>query len=66
MEDGHDAAMFAWFSTLMLVRRKWIPPHKTNNKKTIPYIYLDATMNMVETLIHHSSQIDATEKTPTT
>ena len=64
MEDGHDAAMFAWFSMLMLVRRKWIPKHKA--KKTIPYIYLDVTMNMIETLIHHSSQIDATEKTPTT
>ena len=44
-------------------KKKWIPKHKT--KKTIPYINLDVTMNMIETLIHYSSQIDATEKTPT-
>ena len=37
----------------------------TKPKKQHP-AYLDGTMNMTETLIHYSNQIDAMEKTSTT
>ena len=67
MEDGYDVAMFAWFSMLMLVKRNINGFQNTKQtKNNTIHISGCPTMNMVETLIHYSSQINATEKAPTT